>query len=120
VNSFKKSSGTSPIRPVALLGNYQLRFPGHLLFLFLTRLVVFGSDKQADDICVLLNRPGLSKVAQARLSASAHLWLRLSWATTMIGMFNSLARALMPAEISEISSWRLSCERRLLPLRSCR
>ena len=32
----------------------------------------------------------------------------------MIGIFSSFARALMPAEISEISSWRLSCERRLL------
>ena len=34
----------------------------------------------------------------------------------MTGIFNSLANALSPAEISEISSCRLSCARRVVDL----
>ena len=40
--------------------------------------------------------------------------LRFNWARTTMGTLSSLARALMPLEISEISIWRLSRARGLV------
>ena len=48
----QKDQGHIAGRHVALFGDDQLRFPGHLLFSFLIRLVVLGADQQADDIRV--------------------------------------------------------------------
>jgi len=56
----QKNQGHVADRPVALFGDNQLGFPGHLLFSFFFRLVVLGTDKQADDIRVLFNRTGLA------------------------------------------------------------
>ena len=58
----------------------------------------------------------LSEVAQTCLSASAQLWLPVKLCEHDDRDVQLFRQSLMPAEISEISSWRLTCERRLLPL----
>ena len=52
----QKNQGHVADRTVALFSDDQLRFPGHLLFSFLIRLIILSADQQADDIRILFNR----------------------------------------------------------------
>ena len=50
-------------RAVALLGDDQLRFAFHLVFLFLSVGVIFLPNEQADEIGVLLDTARFAQVA---------------------------------------------------------
>ena len=52
----QKNQGHVADRPVALFGDNQLGFSGHLLFSILVRFVILCADQEADDIGVLFDR----------------------------------------------------------------
>jgi hypothetical protein len=59
---FEKGQWNLSCWAVTLFRNNQFRFARYCLLNFLARLVIFETEKQSNDVCVLLNRSAVSEV----------------------------------------------------------
>jgi hypothetical protein len=106
--SFDKSQWDFSSRPIALFSDQQFGLSLMLVFLIVILGVVLWSDQQSDYVRVLLYGSRFAKIAEPGFTTFSLSGCRFNWATTMIGIFSSLAKPFIPPEISVISICRLS------------